>query len=136
MAKILVVDNSVADRIRILNALEPEGHNIQEESDGRKAIETVETLNPDCIITELILLGVDGFKVIRSLREMGCTVPIIVQTNMVRDSMRDTCLEAGANAFLRKPVHSQKLSQTVRDLLGGKSPSKADPVAAESDSRP
>ena len=119
MAKITVVDTSVGDRIKIVNALEPEGHKLTEESDGQEALAAILHDPPDLVITELVLFGLDGFKLIRAIREMSTTIPILVQTNMVRDSMRDSCLSMGVTAFIRKPVNSIALSATVREILTG-----------------
>lgn len=117
MAKVLVVDNNVTDRINILNALEPSGHNIEEVSDGQEALDSVDRDAPDCIVIELVLLGMDGFKVIRALRAKGLAMPIIVLTNQTKDAMRDIAMDAGATVFLRKPMNPNTLVETVRELV-------------------
>lgn len=118
MAKILLADNNVTDRINILNALEPSGHVVYEVGDGQEALDAVVRAVPACVITELVLLGMDGFKVIRALRAKGHTMPIIVLTSQTKDAMRDIALEAGATVFLRKPFDPNLLVSTVREVLG------------------
>ncbi len=118
MANILVLDNSLGDRLQTVSALESSGHKVIEESDGRKALELIDENNIEIVILDLVILGLDGFKVIRVLRDHGHKMPIIVQTSMGKDSMRDRSLELGADVFMRKPVNANALVTKVKEALG------------------
>lgn len=124
MANILVLDNSIGDRLQTVSALETAGHNVTEESDGRKALELANENTIHCVILDLVIIGLDGFKVIRILRDNGHTMPIIVQTGMAKDSMRDRSLELGADVFLRKPVNANALLAKVKEVLAKQPDSK------------
>lgn len=124
MAKIMLLENSAMDRMQIVSALEQDGHTLLEVPDGRDAAAKVAEDRPDCVVMELVILGMDGFKVIRSLRERGLSVPIIVQTHMGKETVRQKCIEIGANAFLRKPVNAFTLVETVKEMLSTREESR------------
>lgn len=119
MAKIMLLENSALDRMQIVSALEQEGHTIIEVTDGREVEDRIREDDPDCIVMELVVVGIDGFKIIRTLREHGIKTPIIVQTSMGKESMQKMCMELGADAFIRKPVNVMALSKTILKVLDG-----------------
>ncbi|MEK7794126.1 MAG: response regulator [Candidatus Hydrogenedentota bacterium] len=120
MARILILDKSVGDRVQIMNALKPHGHGIIEIDDGKEALNAVEEHPPDLIVMDLVLVSLDGFKVLRTLRERGHKMPIIVQSTMAPEGMEKQAKEVGASAFLRKPVNENRLLETVTELLASK----------------
>jgi len=96
--------------------LSQEGYDVHIVLDGRKAIETAETLQPHLIILDVILPGLSGLKVCRALKadEKTAHIPILVFSVL---DVRDRALDAGADAFLLKPIEQPRLIGAVRALL-------------------
>jgi CheY-like chemotaxis protein len=96
--------------------LNQEGYDVHIVLDGRKAIETAETLQPHLIILDVILPGLSGLKVCKALKADVATSHIPILVFSVLD-VRDRALDAGADAFLLKPIEQPKLIEAVRALL-------------------
>ncbi|PKQ29479.1 MAG: hypothetical protein CVT60_05130 [Actinobacteria bacterium HGW-Actinobacteria-10] len=92
------------------------GYDVHIVLDGRKAIETAETLGPDLIILDVILPGLSGIKVCKALKDNPATAGIPILVFSVLD-VRDRALDAGADAFLLKPIDQPKLIEAVKALL-------------------
>jgi FixJ family two-component response regulator len=73
----------------------------------------VSLFDPDCIILDLYMPGLDGLEVLSYLRRTGVKVPIIMITAQDDPSLRETCLKAGANAFMRKPLQAAELLAVI-----------------------
>jgi CheY-like chemotaxis protein len=116
---ILVVDDSKFSRGRILAALQSLGHVVVEAADGQEALDLVETLAPDLIITDLLMPNVDGFGLLRGLRDRRIHVPIIVVSADIQSSSRQMCEELGVLAFLNKPFAPLDLVAKTQAALWG-----------------
>lgn len=96
--------------------LEQEGYDVHIVLDGRKAIDIARTLLPQLIILDVILPGLSGLKVCKALKGDPVTADIPVLVFSVLD-VRDRALDAGADAFLLKPIEQATLVGTVTALL-------------------
>lgn len=94
------------------------GYDVHIVLDGRKAISMAEQLHPDLIILDIILPGLSGLKVCKALKENPETAKIPTLVFSVLD-VRDRALEAGADAFLLKPIEQPLLIDAVKRLLAG-----------------
>lgn len=114
--KILIVDDKWENRSVIINLLEPLGFHLVEASDGREGLEKVEEFQPDLIITDLVMPLMDGFEMIRNLRELPQykEVKIIASSASVFETDQYKSLNAGANDFLPKPVQIEKLLEILK----------------------
>ncbi len=101
--------------------LNKQGYDVHIVLDGRKAVETAETLQPDLVILDVILPGLSGLKVCTALKANQKTAHIPILVFSVLD-VRDRALEAGADAFLLKPIEQPKLIEAVRALLTQEKP--------------
>ncbi|MDP2234269.1 MAG: response regulator, partial [Actinomycetota bacterium] len=101
--------------------LNREGYDVHIVLDGRKAMERAEDLHPDLIILDVILPGLSGLKVCKALKENRRTAQIPVLVFSVLD-VRDRALDAGADAFLLKPIQRTELLESVKSLLTEKKP--------------
>ena len=132
--KVLIVDDD-KDLLRALNVrLSANGYNVVFATDAISAVGTARKEQPDLIILDVGLPGGDGFMVMERIAFLGplATIPIIIHTS--RDSLtnKERALNAGAQAFLQKPVDNDVLLATIRKALGenGKqTPEKQIPVA-------
>jgi CheY-like chemotaxis protein len=104
--------------------LESEGYEVRVVLDGRTAVQEAEAMQPDLIIVDVILPGVNGLQVCRGLKANPATADIPVVVFSVLD-VRERALGAGADAFLLKPLEQPVLIELIRDMVSRR---EADPV--------
>jgi CheY-like chemotaxis protein len=118
---ILVVDDLPENRRMLSQVLRAVGYQPLEAEDGPKAIELLQSgMRPDLVITDVEMPGMSGVETVTEIRAMSsgaATVPIIAASGNPEVSLRQDMLEAGADAFLRKPMDISELLETVRGLL-------------------
>jgi len=118
--KILVVDDERAVRESLRRALELEGYEIELAEDGRQALSLLqeeEQAQPDAVILDVLMPGVDGLEVCRRLRRSGNPVPVLMLTARDEVENRVAGLDAGADDYVTKPFALEELLARVRALL-------------------
>jgi len=117
--KILVVDDERAVRESLRRALELEGYEIELAGDGAEALTTLEheEAQPDAVILDVLMPGVDGLEVCRRLRAAGNPVPVLMLTARDEVENRVAGLDAGADDYVTKPFALEELLARVRALL-------------------
>src|ERR671930_1307811 len=116
--KILVVDD-VPENVRLLEAvLVPRGYEVVTATDGQAALDLVETEEPDLILLDVMMPGLDGYAVCQQLREHEETavLPVIMVTSSIGQE-KTKAIEAGADDFIPKPFNHDELLTRVRSLL-------------------
>ena len=116
--KILVVDDERAVRESLRRALELEGYEIELAVDGREALERLEAeAQPDAVILDVLMPGVDGLEVCRRLRRSGSRLPVLMLTARDAVENRVAGLDAGADDYVTKPFALEELLARIRALL-------------------
>ena len=116
--KILVVDDERAVRESLRRALELEGYEIELAADGSEALYRLEgTEEPDAIILDVLMPGVDGLEVCRRIRGTGSKLPVLMLTARTEVEDRVAGLDAGADDYVTKPFALEELLARVRALL-------------------
>jgi two-component system, OmpR family, response regulator MprA len=116
--KILVVDDERAVRESLRRALELEGYEIELAGDGSEALYRLEgNEEPDAMILDVLMPGVDGLEVCRRLRGSGSKLPVLMLTARTEVEDRVAGLDAGADDYVTKPFALEELLARVRALL-------------------
>jgi len=117
--KILVVDDERAVRESLRRALELEGYEVEAAGDGSEALERLEAdgLDPDAVVLDVLMPGVDGLEVCRVLRRAGSRMPVLMLTARAEVGDRVAGLDAGADDYLAKPFALEELLARLRALL-------------------
>ena len=116
MKTILVVDDerNIIDLVRLY--LERAGYAVVEARDGTEALRQHDRVDPDLIVLDLMLPGLDGIEVTREVRRRGET-PILMLTARSEDIDRIVGLEIGADDYLTKPFNPRELVARVKAIL-------------------
>jgi two-component system response regulator MprA len=116
--KILVVDDERAVRESLRRALELEGYEIELAADGSEALYRLEgSGEPDAMILDVLMPGVDGLEVCRRIRDTGSKLPVLMLTARTEVEDRVAGLDAGADDYVTKPFALEELLARVRALL-------------------
>ncbi len=116
MNKILVVEDEPALQETLSYNLKREGYQVSVAGEGQQALKLARQLQPDLVILDLMLPGIDGFEITRVLRaEMR--VPIIMLTARDDESDRVLGLEIGADDYITKPFSMRELLARVKAQL-------------------
>jgi two-component system response regulator MprA len=116
--KILVVDDERAVRESLRRALELEGYEIDLAENGEEALRLIQSQpEPDAVILDVLMPGVDGLEVCRRLRGTGSRLPVLMLTARVEVENRVAGLDAGADDYVTKPFALDELKARLRALL-------------------
>jgi two-component system chemotaxis response regulator CheY len=118
--KLLLVDDSALARRSMRNILESGGFDVVEAEDGMLALERYFLEKPDLVMLDLVMKGMYGLEVLTKLRELDPLARVIVVSADVQESSQQMVEEAGASAFINKPVEKQRVLDVVRTVLEGR----------------
>lgn len=118
-ARILVVDDDLATRFLVSEALEQAGFRVEQAEDGRQALAICERINLDLITLDVMMPELDGFATCVELRRRpeGAQVPILMMTGLDDYESINQAFKAGATDFITKPINFILLEYRVRYLL-------------------
>lgn len=117
-ARVLIVDDSWFQRLNIRNLLAAEGYELLEADSGEAVLEIVATAQPDCILLDLVMPGMDGFAVLENLKQRNIQIPTIVVSADIQNSTRRRCMDLGAKSVMNKPLTEDScLPALVKELL-------------------
>ncbi len=119
MATILVADDEldIVETIRCI--LEAKGHDVLEANDGMAALEQAKNGKPDIIFLDVMMPGMDGYKVCRMLKYDSeyRDIPIVMLTARASSQDREIGKEAGADMYMTKPFDIEEVLDLIEKLL-------------------
>jgi len=118
--RVLVVDDDADARVFISHLLSGEDAVVMDVADAPAAIAALDQFEPQVVISDIGLPGVDGYDLIRQVRQRlgpSHAVPAIALTAFVRDDDRHRALQAGYSVHLPKPVDGGRLLRTISRLV-------------------
>ncbi|MDQ0189201.1 response regulator transcription factor [Alicyclobacillus cycloheptanicus] len=123
MISVLIVDDHEIVRMGLRNYLETEADIVVvgEAGDGPAAVAEAMALMPDVILMDLIMPGMSGVEVTRTLQEQGCSSRVIVLTSAVDDAQVVEALRAGALSYLLKTSTAGQVASAIRKAAQGES---------------
>jgi len=121
MAKVLVVEDTPAVRMAIVDVLEALGHAVTEAENGRLAAETLGTATFDLVITDVLMPEADGIEVIKTVRRLHPGTKILAISGGAPNLPAGYALKLtemfSADAVLYKPFMNEELRKTVGELV-------------------
>ncbi len=122
--RVLVVDDEQSITDLVAMALRYEHFTVQVAHGGREALDAVESFDPDLLVLDVMMPGIDGFEVARRLRNSELHVPILFLT--ARDTTEDKVrgLTLGGDDYMTKPFSVEELVARIRAILRRVQPSQ------------
>ena len=121
MKRVLVAEDNAVNHELIRELLELRGYEVSEACDGQEALQMIEASPPDILLLDLGMPKLDGFGVIKKVRENPqlAGLPVLAVTAYAMRGDREKALDAGFDGYVSKPINAAALSQAMESLLGG-----------------
>jgi len=117
MTRVLVVEDNADLAFGLRNNLEIEGYEVLVAADGPAGLAAARTSAPDLIVLDLMLPGMDGYRVLRALRDERRTTPVLILTARGEESDKVRGFRLGADDYVTKPFGVLELLARVEALL-------------------
>jgi DNA-binding response OmpR family regulator len=117
---IIVVDDEPDFANMVKSMLEEHDYRVHTRHNGRDGIETILALRPDLVILDVLMPVIQGYDVCRYLKSQTglCDTKVIFLSSLSKELDKRWGMTTGADAYLTKPVSSEKLIETVKSVLG------------------
>lgn len=117
-SRVLIVDDRDEDRALMVGLLEPLGFEVVAAAGGPEALSELGRFRPHMMITDLVMVGMDGFELLRRVREADVReTTVIAVSSSAFEETKKRALEAGFDDFIVKPVRSRELFAKLRQHL-------------------
>jgi CheY-like chemotaxis protein len=113
MAKILIVDDDPAFQEFVCALFELEGHEPHAALNGRTALELYQQVDPDVILMDVLMPGMDGYEVAEQLKELGAAGRIVFVSAMAQPQDLERAAREGAETYITKPFDFPRLLEAV-----------------------
>jgi DNA-binding response OmpR family regulator len=119
MVRVLVIDDEPDVLLLCRVNLRHAGHEVLEAGDGEQGIAHALERRPDVVVLDLMLPHIDGYDVLRTLRndDRTSSLPVLILTAKTQQEDRRRCLELGADAFITQPFTPDVLGDAVEELV-------------------
>ena len=119
MTKVLIAEDNAVNRELLRELLEARGYIVLEACDGEEALRMIEQTHPDILLLDIGLPLLDGFGVVRKIRENPrlAALPVVAVTAYAMQGDRENILNSRFDGYLSKPVNSRSLAEELDRLL-------------------
>lgn len=115
--RILVVDDEQISRDGVAEVLADEGYEIAIASDGHEAVTLLASFQPDLVLTDLQMPGLNGVGVLRHVKHVAPSTPVIIFTSHVLIDAQREAERLGVEDFLNKPLDFEEMLRRVAQAL-------------------
>ena len=118
--KILIADDVMLNIVLVKKVLSSRPYQIRTASNGQQTLQAIVEEQPDLLLLDLMMPGIDGFEVIRKIRTGECGNPnmrIVILSALSREEDKVKCLNLGANGYITKPILLPLLLETVKEQI-------------------
>jgi two-component system copper resistance phosphate regulon response regulator CusR len=117
--RILCIEDDAETRVLLKRSLEAAGMSVDAVWSGDKGVEAAMSGAFDCVVVDLLMPGMDGYQVIRTLKSQGLTgkMPVLVLTAREDEESRQRAMAAGADVYIVKPFEIDHLVSEIRTLV-------------------
>jgi two-component system alkaline phosphatase synthesis response regulator PhoP len=115
--RVLLIEDNADLAYGLRNNLEIEGYQVEVAGDGAKGLSRARAAKPDLVILDLMLPGMDGFRVLRALRDDGDAIPVLILTARGEEADKVRGLRLGADDYVTKPFGVLELLARVEALF-------------------
>ena len=129
--RVLIVDDNHSIRTSVATYLRDRGYEVEEAIDGIQGLEKGLTVSPNIILLDVVMPGIDGFRLCQLLREKGVKVPIIMLTEKAAIEDKIAGFSGGADDYLPKPFDVVELELRINALLKRHTEEPAEATAEE-----
>jgi len=121
MKTVFLVDDSTTMLMSLEGILKRAGFNVVTATSGSEALSKIPSANPDLVITDLNMPGMDGITVIKEVKKLPSMrfKPVLMLTTESQGTKRDEAKSAGATGWLVKPVKPEELIAIVKQVVPG-----------------
>ena len=119
MARILVVDDSPTEMFRFKEILNKNGYTVLEATNGADGVTVAQAEQPDLVLMDVVMSGVNGFQATRQIARGEKTkhIPIVIVSTKDQATDRVWGKRQGASGYLTKPVDENKLIEVIRQYI-------------------
>jgi CheY-like chemotaxis protein len=119
MTKVLIAEDNAVNRELLRELLEMRGYTVVEACDGEEALRMIEQTQPDLLLLDIGMPVLDGFAVVRKIRQNPrlAPLPVVAVTAYAMQGDREKILNSKFDGYLSKPVDSRSLSEELDRLL-------------------
>ncbi|MEB3178159.1 MAG: response regulator [Nostocaceae cyanobacterium] len=116
MGTILIVEDSLSEMELMSHYLKESGYNVIQARGAKEALERALELKPDLIVTDVVMPGMSGFELCRSLKKNPATakLPIVICSSKNQEIDRLWGMRQGADAYLTKPYTREQLLRAIK----------------------
>jgi CheY-like chemotaxis protein len=119
MIKVLIAEDNAVNRELLRELLEARDYTVLEACDGQEALNTIDAAHPELLLLDIGMPVLDGFAVIRKIRENPrlARLPVVAVTAYAMQGDRERILKSGFDGYLSKPVNASSLTQELDRVL-------------------
>jgi CheY-like chemotaxis protein len=119
MIKVLIAEDNAINRELLRELLEARGYAVEEAGDGQAALQMIEQTRPDILLLDIGMPVLDGYAVVRKLRDNPrlAALPVLAVTAYAMQGDREKILNSGFDGYLSKPVNAVLLFEELKRLL-------------------